>query len=123
MLRSIALPHWRRTMASRVQWQGRQVTAQILRRAAEALTEIDLRIEAEAKQELYPGHGKITGTLQRGIQGSPGRVEGNTARGSVGVKGVKYAKRLHKKYRFILIGLERVRPEAKGILRKHVAKG
>jgi hypothetical protein len=89
---------------------------------ADALTEIDLRIEAEAKAELYPGHGKVTGTLQRSIYGAPGRVEGEVVRGEVGTKGVPYALRIHKLYGYIAEGLAKVKPLAAGIVRKHTRR-
>lgn len=103
-------------------WNGKQVTAQIAQALVDALTEIDLRIETAAKSELYPGHGKRTGTLQRGIQGAPARLEGSKVRGSVGVKGVKYALPVHRRYKYIHKGVETVRPLALGIIQKHIKK-
>jgi hypothetical protein len=103
-------------------WNGKQVTAQISQALVEALTEIDLRIETAAKSELYPGHGKRTGNLQRAIQSAPARIEGTKIRGSVGVKGVKYALRIHHKFKYIHKGVETVRPQALSIVKKHVAR-
>lgn len=103
-------------MSAKLTWRGPQVVQQIAQRVASAVTEIDHRIEAEAKAELYPGHGKITGTLQRAIYGDAGRVEGLKVRGKVGVRGVPYALRIHKRYQYITKGLERVRPRARGII-------
>ena len=110
-------------MSVTLDWRGDQVLAQIAQQAANALTEIDLLIETEAKAELYPGHGKRSGTLQRAIQGAPGRVEGTMVRGKVGVRGVKYALLIHHKYQYITKGLERVKPRARSILRKHITGG
>ena len=103
-------------------WRGDDVQKEIAVRAQAAVDEINLRIEAGAKRELYPGHGKRTGTLQRGIQTEPARTQGSRVIGSVGVKGVKYALRIHRLYQYILKGLERVRPQADAILRKHVTR-
>src|SRR5215203_3322470 len=103
-------------------WNGRQVTQQITQALVEALTEIDLRIETAAKSELYPGHGKRTGTLQRGIHGAPARLDGSKVRGAVGVKGVTYALPVHRRYKYITNGLETVRPLALSIIRKHIAR-
>lgn len=103
-------------------WMGDELVQKIAQGAADALTEIDQRIEARAKAELYPGHGKRSGTLQRAIQGDPGRVEGTRARGKVGVKGVRYSLRIHKLYEYIYAGLREVKPQAKAILSKHVKK-
>jgi hypothetical protein len=105
-----------------LRWNGKQVTQQISQALVEALTEIDLRIETAAKAELYPGHGKRTGFLQRGIHGAPARLEGSRVRGSVGVKGVKYALPVHRRYKYITKGLETVRPLALEIIRKHIKK-
>lgn len=92
---------------------------QIASRLVAALTEIDLRIETEAKKELYVGHGKISGNLQRSIQGEPATIQGNRVRGKVGTKGVKYALPVHRKYKYIHTGVERLRSQAMGIIRKH----
>ena len=105
-----------------LKWNGQKVTAQISQALVDALTEIDLRIETAAKSELYPGHGKITGTLQRGIHGEKARLEGNRVRGAVGVKGVKYALPVHRKYKYLTKGVEKVRPLAMGIIQKHIKK-
>ena len=110
-------------MAARLTWKGPQVRAEIAKRCAKALTEIDLRIETEAKAELYPGHGKRTGTLQRSIQGAPGRIEGQRIRGRVGTKGVRYARRIHRLYEYLIVGFRRVQPQATAIVEKHVKGG
>lgn len=107
-------------MSVKLNWRGKETAAAIAERAAAALTEIDLRIETAAKAELYPGHGKRTGNLQRGIQGEPGRVEAGRVRGSVGVKSVRYALRIHTRYHYITNALDQVRPQALSILSKHV---
>lgn len=107
-------------MSARIRWRGDRLRAEKVKRLVDALTEIDLRIEGEAKRELYPGHGKKTGTLQRAIVGEPARIEGDKVKGRVAVKGVRYAKKMHKRYRYIVIGLERVRPQAQAIIKKHL---
>lgn len=108
-------------MSVKLTWKGPQVRAEIAKRATKALTEIDLRIETEAKNELYPGHGKISGTLQRAIVGEPGRLEGQRIRGKVGTKGVRYARRIHRLYEYLIVGFRRVQPQALAIVEKHVA--
>lgn len=105
---------------AKVTWHGQQLLAEISQRAADAVTEIDQRIETRAKQELYPGHGKVSGTLQRAIQGDVGRVEGNVVKGKVGVQGVRYALRIHRLYNYIIVALDEVKPQALVILSKHV---
>lgn len=107
-------------MSAKLKWRGPQVVQQIAQKAADGLTEIDRRIADEAKAELYPGHGYRTGRLQGAIQGDAGRVEGLKVRGKVGVRGVPYALRIHKRYQYIWRGLERVRPRARGIISQFV---
>lgn len=98
---------------------SKQIQREVL---TEALERIDGAIELRSKQELYPGHGKITGTLQRGIQSFPIRQTERGPRGAVGVKGVKYALAIHKRYRYIIIGLDDVRPRAPGIVASVAAR-
>jgi hypothetical protein len=109
--------------AVKLTWRGPQVRAEIAQRCARALTEIDLRIEAEAKAELYEGHGKRSGNLQRSIVGEPGRIEGRKVRGKVGTKGVRYARRIHRRYEYLIKGFRRVQPQALSIVEKHVKGG
>ena len=101
-------------------WKGDEVQRRIAERAAAAMAEFDGRVETEAKRELYPGHGKRTGTLQRAIQAGPVRTEGSRVVGSVGVKGVRYALRVHKLYQYIVEGFERERSGFGGILSRHM---
>lgn len=103
-------------------WKGDLVKQAAVRAAINAITEIDGRIETEAKRELYPGHGKRSGTLQRSIQGQPGVLDGDKVRGKVGTKGVRYAIRIHYRYQYIIKGLEKVKPNAARILGKHIKK-
>lgn len=98
---------------------NKNLRTQVAERLAAALTEIDLRIETAAKAELYPGHGKMTGTLQRSIFGEPARIEGKRVRGKVGTRGVRYALPVHRKYKYIHKAVEKVRPKALDIVRKH----
>jgi len=46
------------------------VVEELNRAAADALVEFGLRLETEAKKELQPGHGVVTGTLRRSIHTS-----------------------------------------------------
>jgi hypothetical protein len=106
-------------MSAKIAWKGAALRAKKARQLVQALTEIDQRIETEAKAELYPGHGKRSGTLQRAIAGDAAHEEGDRIRGSVGVRGVRYALRIHRLYRYISEGLGRVKPIALDIVRKH----
>lgn len=51
----------------RLDWRGEQVQTEVRKRVAQAWGEVGLRVETEAKRELYKGHGVITGTLRRSI--------------------------------------------------------
>jgi hypothetical protein len=100
----------------RLTWRGPLVVETIAARAVRGLDRIDLRIEARAKAELYPGHGKRTGVLQRSIQAMPVQRRGMRLVGSVGTRGVRYALRIHARYRYIVVGLNSVRGAAPGML-------
>lgn len=51
----------------RLTWRGPQVRDAVMGAVAQAWSEIGLRVETEAKKELYKGHGVVTGTLRRSI--------------------------------------------------------
>ena len=106
-------------MNANVVWHGDQVTDEIARRLTRALDQVNLRIERRAKQELYPGHGKLTGTLQRSIHTLPARREGNKIGGAVG-SNIVYAKRIHRFYFYIVIAFNAVQPQALDIVREHI---
>ncbi len=109
-------------MGVKLTWNGKKVSQQVVAGIVDGLTEVDQRIETEAKQELYPGHGVRSGTMRREIEGETARVVGDTVRGAVGVKGVKYALRMHKRYQYIVKGFRRVQPQAKAIIAAHVKR-
>lgn len=118
---------------------------------AAAVGEIGLRIEAEAKRELQPGHGVLTGTLRRSIHAAdPGYdfagddvapSDSSPERGGQDVAGVPdgdkivvvvgsglvYALAVHQGhgsfegYHYLTNALEKVRPKAPAIVRKHLA--
>jgi hypothetical protein len=91
-------------MAIRLTWRGPQVGEELIRILTAALDRHNLKIEAHAKAELYPGHGKVTGTLQRSIGATPSRREGRRIVGSVSTKGVSYARLMHRRYQYLRIG-------------------
>lgn len=110
-------------MPSQLEWNGPTVLADIAQRAANGLHQFDLRLESGAKRELYPGHGKVTGTLQRSIQAFPIEQRGNVLRGGVGTRGVPYAKEIHDRYRYIVVVFERLKGRALDIIAEAVARG
>lgn len=101
-------------------WQSAAARTRAQQQAINALNEIDGRIETGGKRELYPGHGKRTGVMQRAIQAEPARVEGPKVRGRIAVKGVPYALRMHKRYQYLAIPLKAIKPDAPRILKKHM---
>src|SRR5512134_865803 len=50
-----------------LKWKGPAAEEQAIRRLSNALGDIGLDIEGEAKKQLYKGHGVLTGTLRRSI--------------------------------------------------------
>jgi hypothetical protein len=119
-------------------------------RLASALAEIDLRIESEAKQELRPGKGVVTGTLRRSIHAAspsynwendnvePGadtperggqEVQPEISKagitGSVG-SGLEYAMAVHQGhhnfegYHYLTNALQKVMPKVKGIVERRL---
>ena len=54
-------------MTSSLLWRGDELEDELARRLSAGLAEIGLKIELEAKRELQPGHGVLTGTLRRSI--------------------------------------------------------
>jgi hypothetical protein len=109
--------------SSKLTWRGPQVLARFQNAAVAAITEFDLRVEAAAKAQLYPGHGKLTGNLQRSIVGAPGRIEGRRVRGYIGTKGVRYALRLHRRYQYLTVALQQERGNFPAIFARHAKAG
>ncbi len=130
---------------SRINWHGKQCENEIEEILSEALVEVGLRIEGEAKKQLWPGHGKVTGTLQRSIhaaspdhdfsqenvpatKASPERSRSSAIvprkdnqrlRIAVGT-GMEYAMHIHFLYKYLTLGLDKVRPKVLKIIQEHV---
>ena len=91
--------------------------ARIAQAAAAGLSEAGLVIEGGVKAELYPGHGKRTGYLQRAIQAEPARVISLIrAEGRIVVRGVPYAKQIDRRYRFFAEGFRKAKDKARARL-------
>jgi hypothetical protein len=105
-------------MRANVEWRGDQVSDEIARRLKGALDKINLRIEAKAKGELVPGHGRLYGTLYRSIHTQPARREGDKIRGAIG-SNVIYARRIHHLYFYFYIAVNAVKPQVLNIVRQH----
>lgn len=108
-------------MPIQIDW-NENLLAEVAERLIPAVDEIDQRIEAGAKEELYPGHGKLTGTLQRSIHTRPARREGSSIVGAVGTEPLPYARRIHRMYRYLLRGLEKVTPQVLAIIERHARR-
>lgn len=127
---------------SKVIWRGDETFDEVVSVLIEASTEAALRIEGEAKKNLWPGHGKLTGTLQRSIHAaspdynfvgdhvtpsdsSPERgggevtpaLIGNAIKTAVGT-GMEYAMRIHLLYNYMLNALNKVGPMMLEIVQK-----
>lgn len=136
-------------MAATLKW-NRRLKDDAVDRLRRAVEEIDLRIEAEAKRQLYPGHGVVTGTLRRSIHaaeptyswrmdnvkpdahtpemgGREFRAEVTKIRitGCVG-SGLEYAMAVHQGhhsfegYHYLTRALEIVRPSIRDIIKRHL---
>ncbi len=103
-------------MSAKLDWKGNEVYDAIKAKVVAGVDKADLVIESASKAELYPGHGKRTGTLQRAIQALPIKDEGSRVIGGVGVRGVKYALRIHALYSYILNGLDKTRGQVAAII-------
>lgn len=131
---------------SYVNWKGGLAEGQIEQALGDALVEIAQRIEGEAKKQLHPGHGKVTGTLQRSIHAAssdynfradnvksgPGTPErgggtplprrsGNRLVLAVGT-GMEYAMWVHLLYGYLRAGFTKVQPSALNIVKKYIAR-
>lgn len=131
-------------------WKGAAVTEAVAQAAAEAVTEIGLRVEGAAKRKLSKGHGVVTGTLRRSIhtatpgydwrgddtepsEGSPelggdeaeAKDDGNRIAVQTG-SGLEYALAVHQGhdgfegYHFLTEALEEVKGEVVEVLRRHI---
>lgn len=87
-------------------WKGEQTLDALAARLAPALDRHLLKIEAKAKAELYPGHGKLTGALQRSIGTEPSRREGRRLVGKVVTRGIPYARLIHRRYQYLTRGAQ-----------------
>lgn len=127
-------------MGYTVDWRGVEVTDQVRDALKAALGEFGLIHETEAKRELGPGHGVLTGTLRRSVHGayptyafsrddvppsnsSPERGgSGGTAaafRTKVVIvvgSGMRYARKIEQMYGYIQKGHERARPQLDDLL-------
>lgn len=114
-------------MANQLDWKGDEVMAQVMANLEAAMNEISLEVEGEAKQELYKGHGVLTGTLRRDLHAEDSEVSGTRVTGRVGAW-VDYALPVHQGhhgfegYHYIAMGLQRVKERVDSILSKHRIK-
>jgi len=130
---------------TRLNWRGKPTQDEVVEILGAALVEIGLRIEGEAKKQLWPSHGKLTGTLQRSIhaaspdfnfaqenvqpgdntpeRSNPGAVTpqllGSRLMIAVGT-GMEYAMWVHFLYKYLTLGLSKVRPLALQIVQRHI---
>lgn len=125
-------------------WKGDEVLKQTIELLKKAVGEIGLSVESEAKQELQPGHGVITGTLRRSIhtaepgfgwsgesgggEGGGASVEGQEVGGKIVVEvgtGLKYAIWVHQGhhsfggYHFLTNGVNKTVGKVPAILAKY----
>lgn len=133
-------------MTFQLDWKGAEVRSEVVAAIGSGLQEFGLRHETEAKRELYPDHGVVTGTLRRSIHSagpfydfsgddvasapsSPERggqgAELEEADGRIAVvvgSGMRYALRIQHLYGYITKSHERVFPDLPEILNKHAGQ-
>lgn len=126
-------------MGYKLDWKGVQCRAQVVGAVKVGLGRFGLVHETEAKRELGPGHGVLTGTLRRSVHSaapsydfsgddtkasssSPERG-GNAGAEVVSTSvivavgsGMRYAKRIEEMYGYIQKGHERARPQLDGLI-------
>jgi hypothetical protein len=124
-------------------WQGEITKEKVIGAIVDGVTEFGLTHEREAKRELYPGHGKLTSTLQRSVHAAaptyqfaiddvpdgPERSGQGLAvkkiGSSVGVmvgSGMRYARRIEYMYGYIANSHSRVAGQIAGIMNKHASR-
>ncbi len=97
-------------MKAPLTWRGPEILAKARAGAIAGLTELDLRVQASAQAELYPGHGLLTGALRRGVVGEPAQaVSATLVRGRVAVKGIPYARAIERRYGYLAKGWQKER--------------
>lgn len=126
-------------MGYRLDWKGAKCKEQVVGAVKVGLGRFGLVHETEAKRELGPGHGVLSGTLRRSIHsakpaynfggddvppssGSPERG-GAAAAEVVGAKvivsvgsGMVYARAIEEMYGYVQKGHERALPQLNGLL-------
>lgn len=126
-------------MGYKLDWRGAQCKAQVTGAIRVGLSRFGLVHETEAKRELSPGRGVLTGTLRRSTHAAapsydfgsddvtPSRDTpergGNAVAEVVGTSvivvvgsGMRYAKRIEELYAYVQKGHERALPQLEGLL-------
>ncbi|MBX3056927.1 MAG: hypothetical protein KF770_10685 [Anaerolineae bacterium] len=128
-----------------LKWMGEQVGQDLINAIAAGVVEFGLTHETEAKRELTPGRGVLTGTLRRSIHaanpsynfasddvppspGSPERggrapdISKRTVHIHIAVgSGMRYAMAIERLYGYITNSHSRVIGRLPDIIRKHTA--
>lgn len=127
-------------------WKGDDVQKQVVAAIIDGVTEFGLTHETEAKRELTPGHGVLTGTLRRSIhaanadynygsddvaptpsspersqQGLDVKAQGIRVAVTVG-SGMRYARRIEEMYGYITGSHRRVIGKLPAIIKKHAGR-
>lgn len=94
-------------MTLKLDWKGPEVLEQIADRLLAGVSRWNEQLAADAKQQLYPGHGMVTGQLKNSIHAVSARRDGTRIIGTVGAYGCSYSLLVHERhYRYILDPLE-----------------
>jgi hypothetical protein len=131
---------------ARLVWKGPAVRQKVVTAVISGLQEFALTHETEAKSELQPRRGVVTGTLRRSIHAAnpeysyqkdhvlsspstPERGRGTPQLAERGGKvavvvgsGMRYARRIENRYSYMMRSYGRMLPRLEPIIRKHAKR-
>lgn len=129
-----------------LKWKGDEVQKQVIAAIVDGVTEFGLTHETEAKRELTPGHGVLSGTLRRSIHAAspdynfggddlpptPNSPERSGAGLDVQQRGIRvavtvgsgmvYARYIENLYSYMVNSHQRIIGKLPEIIRKHAAR-
>lgn len=88
------------------------MSAEISQKLASGLNSFNEQLASRSAQNLYPGHGYLTGRLKASTTNRQVRIEGTRIIGSVGSFGIAYGMFVHGKYNYIVESLHELQSGA-----------
>ena len=120
-------------MNYKLRWRGREVIQLSEKALVAIMADIALVAVNESKNELYPGHGRVTSTLRRSIQAwLPPELRGRRMIVAIG-SDLEYALAIHQGwqsgypglhghfegYHYLTNGVDKTRPQIRDIVWRH----